>query len=95
MLQYQLNHKPMESWWYDGLAMFNECVLWIVVDMLALFTDYIPRPEVRYSYGFLLIAILYFNFGVNLIMLAIESIRITKMHYKRYKLHKLIKKQRN
>ena len=84
----------MESDLFNNLAIFNELMLLLLGYLMYLFTDYVPTPETRYFFGKVLLNMLYFNVGVNLIVLGIEiSGRAIRALKKEFMLRKL-KKQR-
>ena len=85
----------MESDLFNNLAIFNELMLLLLGYLMYLFTDYFPTPETRYFFGKVLLNMLYFNVGVNLIVLGIEiSGRAIRALKKEFILRKL-KKQRD
>ena len=61
---------------YDFLAFFNECVLWVSSSIMLLYTEYVPDPELRYNFGSILMYLLYINFGLNIILLIFELVKI-------------------
>lgn len=77
MLWYTAAWAPMEAEQYDFLAVFNEMILCISVYILLLYTDYVPEPEMRYMFGEVLLYLLYIDFGVNLLLLSYEILRLT------------------
>lgn len=73
----------MEADSYDFLAIFNESVLLISCYLMFLYTEYIPDPALRYSFGNIFLYILYINFGINIFLLLIELGRIVTVNCKR------------
>ena len=46
--------------------------------MMFNFTDYVPNPEERYKFGWLFLYIIYFNVGVNLVIVVALIIKKIK-----------------
>jgi len=85
MLLYLIRWSPMESGLYDFAAIFNEGVFWLCIYLMVLFNQgFVHDPALRYEIGGWFLYLLYMNFGLNLIMLAIESIRLLVLHFKRW-----------
>jgi hypothetical protein len=82
----------MESDIYDFLAIFNEGVLLFGCTLLFLFTEYVPDPEVRYSFGNIFMYTVIFNFGVNLLLLSNEIRGTAWLHCRRWIKHRRIRK---
>lgn len=76
----------MESQLFNNLAIFNEAMLLEIGYLMYLFTDYIPEPETRYFFGKVMLYLLYFNVGVNLIVLGVEiagrAMRSARIYFK-------------
>jgi len=61
---------------YDRrLEFFNESTIMLCVYHCYLFTDYVPRPEDRYSMGFSMIGCTVFNFAVNGYLILSDQIK--------------------
>jgi hypothetical protein len=84
----------MEADQYDFLAIFNEAVLLIACYMLMLYTEYVPSPEMRYEFGAYFLYLLYFNFGLNILLLINEILRILRRECKKRSYHKKIRQGR-
>ena len=68
MTLYQGQFQPKIGRFANRLEAFNElCIQAIFVHML-LFTSWIPDPELQYSIGFSMIAIIAFKMFVNLVI---------------------------
>ena len=79
IIAYQVCWMPMDSKMFNGLAIFNECILVFMGFQMYNFTDYIPNPERRYDLGKYFLGLVYFNIAVNLFVLGIDIIvRIIK-----------------
>ena len=75
LLCYVLQWQPMEAPHYDFLCTFNEVVCCMCCYLILLFTDFVPEPELRYSYGGYFLILLYVNLAVNLLVLGYEIAR--------------------
>lgn len=93
LLAYILKWQPMEADQYDFLAIFNEAVLLFCCYLLLLYTDYVGSPELRYEFGKIFLYTLYFNFALNLLLLANEIFRVVKLECKKKAYHRKVKKR--
>ena len=75
LLIYLLLWQPMESNFFDFLCIFNEFILCFCCYMMILYTDYVPKPEMRYEFGKMFLVILYIDLALNIFLLAIEIAR--------------------
>ena len=57
---------------FNGLAIFNECMLVFMGYQMYLFTDFVPEPEKRYILGKYLLVLLYMNIAMNLVVMGVE-----------------------
>ena len=74
----------MDGYILDFLAIFNEVVLLFASYLLFLYTEYVPSPELRYKFGNIMMYLLYFNFGLNILLLVFEIVRQIIRHLKRW-----------
>ena len=74
----------MDSKLYNGLAIFNECMLVFMGYQMYLFTDYVSAPEKRYQLGKHLLWLVYFDIGLNLVVLGIDIVLKTMHWIKRF-----------
>ena len=65
-LVYIVACAPYESKWANVNEAFNECCILMTSYTLILFTDYMDSVEYRDFSGFLIIALILFNFLANL-----------------------------
>ena len=84
----------MEEDHFDYLAIFNEAILLVISYLLFLYTEYVPDPEMRYKFGNIMLYLLYINFGVNLLLLIFEIMRLLKKEFLRFKSHRNQRKSR-
>jgi len=70
---------PYESKWANVNEAFNECCILMTSYTLILFTDYMDSMEYRDFTGFLIIALILFNFLANLFFQFIEVLRKLKL----------------
>jgi hypothetical protein len=91
LLIYLVKWMPMESKRQNFIAIFNECVLLVNSYLLLLYSEYVPTPELRYYFGDYLLYLLYINFGLNILLLALEIATIVNMHCKRRMHHRQLK----
>ena len=75
LLIYIIIWSPMDGYILDFLAIFNEVVLLFASYLLFLYTEYVPSPELRYKFGNIMMYLLYFNFGLNILLLVFEILR--------------------
>ena len=57
---------------FNGLAIFNECMLAFMGYQMYLLTDFVVEPETRYILGKFLLVLLYMNIAMNLVVLGVE-----------------------
>ena len=74
LFTYILYWQPMESKMYNGLAIFNECILFVLGFQIYLFTEYVAEPEQRYTLGKSMLWLVYFDIGVNLVALGVDIV---------------------
>ena len=84
LLIYIIIWSPMDGYILDFLAIFNEVVLLFASYLLFLYTEYVPSPELRYKFGNIMMYLLYFNFGLNILLLVFEILRQIIRHFKRW-----------
>lgn len=84
LLIYIIIWSPMDGYILDFLAIFNEVVLLFASYLLFLYTEYVPSPELRYKFGNIMMYLLYFNFGLNILLLVFEIVRQIIRHLKRW-----------
>jgi len=94
LLCYVVHWQPMEADQYDFLAIFNEAVLLICAYMLLVYTEYVPSPEMRYEFGNYFLYMLFFNFGLNILLLFNEILRMVRRECKKRRHHKKIRRDR-
>ena len=94
LLAYLFLWQPMEADHYDFLASFNEAALCLAFYMMLLFTEYVPKPELRYSFGNLFLFLLYINMGLNLILLGFEILRMVFKNFKRRLFHRRLRREK-
>lgn len=57
---------------FNILAIFNEFILFLMGYQMYLFTDYVSDLEKRYKMGSVFLGLVYFNIGVNFLVLGID-----------------------
>lgn len=62
----------MDSGVFNILAIFNEFILFLMGYQMYLFTDYVSDLEKRYKMGSVFLGLVYFNIGVNFLVLGID-----------------------
>ena len=93
LMAYLFLWQPMEADHYDFLATFNEAALCLAFYMMLLFTEFVPKPELRYAFGNLFLYLLYMNMGLNLILLGFEIFRMILRNLKRRLFHRKLRKE--
>lgn len=61
MLYYLMVFMPMWDLALNIIFLFNEGCLFVCTSMMFLFTDYVSRPEDRFTFGWVYLGVLGFN----------------------------------
>lgn len=78
-------YMPMVQRIHNRIEIFNEvCIMYSSIAML-FFTDWVPSPETQLFYGWSMIALLIFNFTINLSFVFFYGFKSIYLVLKRYK----------
>jgi hypothetical protein len=66
--------RPFDTKLRNNLEIVNESFILINIEIMYLFTDFIPDPNLRDKIGWLIIALTCLNFGLNMIIFIMLSI---------------------
>ena len=69
LLSYYICAKPMQDAINNFVHIFNEVIILVCAWSLFLFTDYVPDPLQRHSFGYYYLTFIAINFLVNLCVL--------------------------
>ena len=94
LLAYFFMGRPMVDKLNNFIQVFNEMFILICAWSLFLFTDYVPDPKLRHSFGESYLYIIAFNFATNLMFLLttllISLIRTMKSWWRRRQMRKRV-----
>ena len=81
---------PLDSNMMNGLEIMNEILSFIILYHLIIFTDWVPHPEIRYKFGYMLIAFTTLCISVHIILMASALVHELKRSIKKRKFKKKI-----
>jgi hypothetical protein len=61
MLYYLIVYMPMWDFALNLIYLFNEACLFVCTAMMFLFTEYVPKPEDRFTLGWFYLGVVGFN----------------------------------